>query len=81
LKNVGFNVAETIEEFGRKTWRVRGLAEGIGDRAEQYFLIHDALRQIRDVALMLGDEALALSLDRLQEWVGGKCRKPKRTPR
>jgi hypothetical protein len=44
---------------------------------EKYGLIHDALQQIHDVALILGDSPLAESLNRLQEWVQRKCRKPK----
>jgi len=73
LKKVGFDVAETVEDFGRKSWRIRRLSEGNG----QYDLIHDALQQIHDVALILGDLPLAESLNRLQEWVQGKCRKVK----
>src|SRR5271165_6623198 len=44
LKNVGFDVAETVGEFGRKTWRIRRLSEGNGEKREQYALIHDALQ-------------------------------------
>ena len=84
LKETGFDVAETVEDFGRKVWRVRRLSEstkGKGETGAKYALIHDALQQIRDVALILGDSPLAESLQRLQEWVQGKCRKPKRKPR
>ena len=82
LKEVGFDVSETVEEYGRKLWRVRRLSESAGGRgttAEKYGLIHDTLRDLHDVALILGDEALAFSLKRLGEWVEGKChgRKPK----
>jgi predicted DNA-binding transcriptional regulator YafY len=82
LKEVGFDVSETVEEFGRKLWRIRRLSEstgGQGTRAEKYALIHDSLRDLHDVALILGDSALAEALKRLQEWVEGKChgRKPK----
>ena len=84
LKRVGFDVSETVEEFGRKAWRIRRLSEstvGKGQKGEQYSVIHDALQQIHDVALILGDSPLAESLQRLQEWVQGKCREPKRKPR
>lgn len=80
LKEVGFDVAETVEDFGRKAWRIRRLSEstnGKGHRGEKYSLIHDALRELHDVALILGDKPLAFSLNRLQEWVQGKCGKPK----
>ena len=84
MKHVGFDVAETVGDFGRKAWRVRRLAEstdGKGQKGEQYCLIHDALQQIHDVALLLGDEPLASSLNRLQEWVQGKSQVRKRKPR
>ena len=82
LKEVGFDVTETVGEFGRKSWRLRRLSEsaaGSGKMGERYSLIHDTLGELHDVALLLGDEALGYSLKRLQEWVEGKChaRKPK----
>ena len=81
LQEVGFDVAETVSDHGRKLWRVRRLSEstgGKGTSAEKYAIIHDTLNDLHDVAVLLGDEALAYSLKRLQEWVGGKChRKPK----
>ena len=46
LKKVGFDVSETVEDFGRKLWRVRRLSESTvrkGQKGEQYLLIHDAL--------------------------------------
>ena len=84
LKRVGFGVSETVEEFGRKLWRIRRLSEsagGKGQKGEQYLVIHDALQQIHDVALILGDSPLAESLQRLQEWVQGKCHGKTRKPR
>ena len=82
LRHVGFDVSETVEDFGRKLWRVRRLPEstrGRGSTREKYGVIHDTLGDLHDVALILGDSALAEALKRLQEWVGGKChgRKPK----
>lgn len=81
LKQVGFDVSETVGEFGRKSYRIRRLAElkGRGTVAEKYTMIHDTLGDLHDVALILGDTALSVSLKRLQEWVAGKChdRKPK----
>jgi predicted ArsR family transcriptional regulator len=81
LKHVGFDVSETVGEFGRKSYRIRRLSEsgGRGTVGEKYGLIHDTLGDLHDVALILGDTALSGSLKRLQEWVEGKChgRKPK----
>ena len=84
LKHVGFDVSETVGDFGRKAWRVSRLSEstdGKGQKGEKYCLIHDALQQIHDVALILGDSPLAESVNHLQEWVQGKCRGPKRKAR
>jgi hypothetical protein len=84
LKHVGFDLTETVEDFGRKAWRVRRLSEsagGKGRKGEKYCVIHDALQQIHDVALMLGDEPLAASLKRLQAWVQGKCHGQRPKPR
>ena len=70
--------------FRRKAWRIRRLSEPTdvkGETAEKYRLIHDALQQIHDVALIIGDMPLAESLQRLQEWVQGKCQGKKRKPR
>ena len=82
LKEVGFDVSESVGDFGRKFFRISRLSESTGGRGsvkEKYGLIHDALRDLHDVALILGDSPLAESLKRLQEWVYGKCqgRKPK----
>ena len=77
LKQVGFDVSETVEEFGRKLWRIRRLPEstsGKGTVGEKYGLIHDTLGDLHDVALILGDTGLAEALKRLQDWVEGKCR-------
>ena len=81
LKQVGFDVSESVGDFGRKFWRICHLSDRKGTTAEKYGMIHDALQQIHDVALILGDSPLAESLKRLQVWVGGKCRDRKPKPR
>jgi len=77
LKEIGFDVTESVGDFGRKFFRIRRLSEGNGEMGEKYSLIHDALGQLHDVALILGDSPLAESLLRLQMWVQGKCRQRK----
>ena len=84
LKEVGFGVSETVGDFGRKLWRVRRLPEPSAGKCttrEKYSLIHDTLRDLHDVALMLDDSPLAESLKRLQEWVHGKCQNRVPKPR
>jgi len=80
LKQVGFDLAETVEDSGRKSFRIRHLsepAEGVDARQEQYCLIHDVLRQLHDVALILGDSLLAADLEGMQLRVLRKCGKEK----
>ena len=46
LQAVGFDVAETVGDHGRKSWRLRRLSEstaGMGRTGERYSLIHDTL--------------------------------------
>jgi len=82
LQRVGFDMAETAEEYGRKRWRIRRMPESMAVRGsvrEKYGLIYDSLGDLHDAACIIGDSGLAVALKRLQEWVEGKCgsRKPK----
>ena len=84
LKEVGFDVTESVGDFGRKYWKICRLSESTGGRGstrDKYGVIHDTLGDLHDVALILGDSPLAEALKHLQEWVEGKCRGPKRKPR
>ena len=84
LQRVGFDVSETVENHGRKRWRIRRLPESVSVRGsvrEKYGLIHDTLSDLHDAALILGDSGLAVALKRLQEWVEGKCRGRKVKPK
>ncbi|MDY0169367.1 MAG: hypothetical protein RBS80_22680 [Thermoguttaceae bacterium] len=84
LQHIGFDMAETVEERGRKRWRIRRLPESVSVRGsvrEKYGLIHDTLGDLHDAALIVGDSGLAFALKRLQEWVEGKCRGRKVKPR
>jgi len=84
LQELGFDMAETVGDHGRKRWRIRRLPESMSARGsvrEKYGLIHDTLGDLQDAARIIGDSALAEALGRLQEWVGGKCRGRKPKPR
>lgn len=77
LKQVGFDLSETVGDHGRKRWRIRRLPESMSVRGsvrEKYGLIHDTLGDLHDAALIIGDSGLAVALERLQDWVGEKCR-------
>ncbi len=80
LKQVGFDVAETVEDFGRKLFRIRHSSEateGVDARQGQYRSICDALEQLHDQAKALGDVLLAADLEGVQLRVRQRCRKPK----
>ena len=80
LKQVGFDVAETIEDYGRKLFRIRHpseVTEGLAARQGQYRAICDVLEQLHDQAKGLGDVLLAADLEGMQLRVRQRCRKPK----
>ena len=80
LKQVGFDVAETIEKHGRKLFRIRHPSEStecVDARQGQYRSICDALEQLHDQAKGLGDALLAADLEGVQLRVRQRCRKPK----
>ncbi len=84
LQNIGFDMSETVGEHGRKRWRIRRLPESMsvkGTVREKYGLIHDTLGDLHDAALIIGDSGLAVALERLQDWVGEKCRGGRPKPR
>ncbi len=84
LQRVGFDMAESVEQAGRKRWRIQRLPESMTVRdglREKYGLIHASLGDLHDAALTIGDSGLAVAFQRLQEWVEGKCRSRKVKPR
>ncbi len=84
LQTSGFEMAETVGDYGRKRWRIRRLPESMAVRGsvrEKYALIHDTLGDLRDAARIIGDSGLAVALKQLQEWVEEKCQGRKVKPR
>jgi len=80
LKKVGFDVVETVQDYGRKLFRIRHsseVTEGVDARQGQYRLICDVLQQLHDQAQALGDVLLAADLEGVQLRVRQRCRKPK----
>ena len=80
LKQVGFDVAETVEDYGRKLFRIRHpseVAEGVDSRQGQYRAICDTLEQLHNQAKALGDVLLAADLEGMQLRVRQRCRNPK----
>lgn len=84
LKQIGFDMAETVEDYGVKLYRIRHpseATEGIGARQGQYRLIYDALQQLHDTAQGLGDLHLAADLEGVQLRVERQCRDRRPKPR
>ncbi len=84
FQRVGFDLSETVGEYGRKRWRIRRMPESMAVRGgvrEKYALIYDTLGDLRDAARIIGDTGLAVALKQLQEWVEGECRSRKVKPR
>jgi predicted DNA-binding transcriptional regulator YafY len=80
LKQIGFDVVETVQDYGRKLFRIRHpseVAEGVDARQGQYRSICDALQQLHVQAKGLGDVLLAADLEGVQLRVRQRCRKPK----
>ena len=80
LKHVGFDVAETVEDYGRKLFRIRHPSESVervDARQGQYRSICDTLEQLHDQATALGDVLLAADLEGVQLRVRQRCRQPK----
>ena len=80
LKQIGFDVAETVEDYGVKRYRIRHPSEAteeIDARQGKYGLIFDALQQLHDTAQGLGDLLLAADLEGVQLRVERQFRKSK----
>ena len=80
LKQIGFDVSETVQDYGRKLFRIRHPSEsveGVDARQGQYGAICDVLEQLHDQAKALGDVLLAADLEGVQLRVRQRCRKPK----
>ena len=73
LRQVGFDVEETVEKHGRKLWRIRQPFEATQERPERYRLIRDSIRGLRTQAESLGDALLAASLEAIELRLTKKC--------
>ncbi len=80
LRQVRFDVSETVVKQGRKLFRIRHpseSAEGVEARQWQYRSICDALEQLHVQAKALGDVLLAADLEGMQLRVRQRCGRPK----
>ena len=74
LRKIGFDLEETVEERGRKRWRIRQPFERLRSKKRQY----QAIRQGLDLLLMqvekVGDKRLLNDLEAMRQRVVRKCR-------
>lgn len=74
LRRVGFDLEETVEERGRKSWRVRQPFERLRSKRRQYQAIRDSLDVLLMQADVAGDRRLADDLRAMRRRVVRKCR-------
>ena len=74
LRKVGFDLAETVEDHGRKSWRVRQPFERLRSKRRQY----ESIRGTLDLLLMqverVEDQRLVKDVRAIRGRVARKCR-------
>ena len=74
LREVGFDVVETIGEFGRKYWSLRNPFDRLWTKREQYESIRESIFLLIDQAKAIGDHRLDAALEVVCGWLNEKCR-------
>jgi predicted DNA-binding transcriptional regulator YafY len=74
LRQIGFDLEETVEERGRKRWRVRQPFERLRSKRRQYEAIRDGLDVLMGQAAQVGDERLAHDLRAIRRRVARKAK-------
>ena len=74
LRNVGFDLEETVEDFGRKRWRIRQRFERLRSKRRQYQAIREGLDLLLMQAEKVGDKRLLNDLEAIRQRVVRRCR-------
>ncbi len=74
FKHIGFDVAETVGEYGRKSWRIQPRFETLRTKRQQYRSIRDSLAVLIEQAQSLGDQRLMVGLEAIWRKVERKDR-------
>ena len=74
FKQIGFDVAETVEEFGRKVWRIRHPFETMRSKRRQYRTVEKSLAVLIEQAQAIGDQRLVAGLEAMRRKVERKGR-------
>ena len=68
LREVGFDVVETVGEFGRKYWSLRNPFDRLWTKREQYESIRESIFLLIDQAKAIGDHRLDAALEVVCGW-------------
>ncbi len=74
IREVGFDLKETVGEFGKKYWRIRHPFDKLRSKRKRYALIRDSLDLLITQADQLGDKRLADDVRAIRKRVVRKCR-------
>ena len=74
IREVGFDLKETIAERGKKYWRIRQPWERLRSKRKRYVLIRDSLDLLIQQASEVGDERLEDDFRAIWKRLGRKCR-------
>ena len=74
LREVGFDLKETVGEHGQKSWRVRQPFERMRSKPRQYQLIRDSLDLLLVQAAKVEDRLLVDELQAMRKRIARKCR-------
>ena len=74
LRKIGFDLDETVEERGRKRWRIRQSFERLRSKKRRYQAIRDSLDLLLEQVDRVGDRRLVDDLKAMRQRVVRKCR-------
>ena len=73
LREVGFDVVETIGEYGRKYWSLLNPFNRLWTKREQYESIRESVYVLIEQAASMKDHRLTAALNVVCEWLNEKC--------
>lgn len=74
LRKIGFDLEESVEERGRKRWRIRQPFERLRSKKRQYQAIREGLDLLLEQVDNVGDKRLLSDLKAMRQRVVRKCR-------
>jgi len=74
LREIGFDLQDTVEQHGQKRWRVKQPFERLRSKRRQYQAIRDSLDVLLVQADLVGDRRLADDLKTIRRRAVRKCK-------